>query len=80
MLYFPFSEATPHRTNIERMKPHWIKLDKLKELSGATSTMKTFKFNLKKALEQLEKAAVLEEWLINEDGVMVVYRKEALME
>jgi hypothetical protein len=64
-----------HRTDIERMKPHWIKLDKLKKLSGSTSTMKTFKFNLKKALEQLEKGGVLQGWEINAEGVMVVYRK-----
>jgi hypothetical protein len=68
-----------HRTDIERMKPHWIKLAKLKELSGSTSPMKKFKFNLKKALEQLEIAAVVKEWDINEDSVLVVYRREELM-
>jgi hypothetical protein len=68
-----------HRTDFERMKPHWIKLDKLKNLSGSTGTMKMFKFNLKKALEQLVKAAVVKEWEINERGVMVVYRREELM-
>jgi hypothetical protein len=69
-----------HRTSLDKMEPHWIRLNKLKELSGSTSTMKSFKFNLKKALVQLESAAVVAEWDINEDSVLIVYRKEALMD